>query len=465
MKYKLLSSIVLMAGLMTGHHAEAKEPEQPRIYSIIIDRYMNGSEKNNSHIHNEKNDQLPYGGDFQGIKSKLDYIKDMGFNTIQLSPVFEHETNDYAGYRVTSYDKIAAVYGGEKEFKSLINAAHHKHMKVIVDMPVTATNEFTQAVRPVMNKTEEKYYNGTSIIDLTNPANQSLYKEKMTDFTDKYDVDGLSMYVLQNGIDAKTIFPKNTMTIGILNKGIQTQNFTYIQKEETTLKLANAFKTTDQPIPGEYADNELLAADQFFMPRFTHYAAEENMFPGTRIKQLMSYLMIQQRPISMNYGTEIAMNGQTLPESMQLMDFRTEKEVTDYLEDTSKVYDKYKEMNNGTVKVIENNKGNQVLFFDTDDVDFVYNINNTSKATNVKLSEPLIPNNKMLSGLLIGDAVHQKDGGYHLITNREEAELYAVVPARGLNISYIVAAASIIILFTAFILTVARRSKRNKIRD
>lgn len=462
MKYKLLTSIVLIAGLMTGNHAQAKVTEQPRIYSVVTDRFMNGSEKNNSHIHNEKNDNLPYGGDFQGIKSKLDYIKDMGFNTIQLSPVFEHEADDYPGYHVTSYDKVAAVYGGEKELKSLIKAIHHKHMKVIVDMPVVATDEFSETTTPVMNNIEKKYYQNAKIIDLTNPANQQLYKEKMTSFTKKYDVDGLSMYTLQDGIDAQSIFPSNITTIGILNKGTHAKNFTYIQKEETTEKLANAFKTTDQPIPSQYEKNELLAADQFFTPRFTYYAAEENMFPGTRIKLLMSYLMIQKHPIAMNYGTEIALNGKTLPASMQLMDFRTEKEVTDYLEDTSKVYKKYKEMNNGSAKIIENNKGNQVMFFNTDDVDFIYNINNTSKATNVKLKNDIVPDGKMLSGLLIGDAIHQQDGTYHLITNREESELYAVVNERGLNMSYVIAAASIIILFTAFIVTVARKSRRQK---
>ena len=38
-----------------------------------------------------------HGGDFRGIVEKLDYIKEMGFTTILLSPVFEHVEGDYLG--------------------------------------------------------------------------------------------------------------------------------------------------------------------------------------------------------------------------------------------------------------------------------------------------------------------------------------------------------------------------------
>lgn len=455
--------LLLMTSLMLAAPvAQADVRPQPRIYSLVVDRFMNGTEKNNAHIINEHNDKLPYGGDFQGIEFKLDYIKDMGFNTIHISPVFKHEENDYLGYKISSYDQIDDVYGGDKVFRELIRKVHAKDMKIIVDMPMVATEEFTPAETTTMNELQQKYYGDTPIIDLQDAENQRRYKEKMTAFTEKYDVDGLSVYALQNNLDAAKIMPDMPMNIAILNKGNQAKNFDYIQKEETTLKLANGFKNTDQQLPEQFEQHELLAADNFFMQRFTKYAADENMFPGTRIKLLMSYLLSQQQPISMTYGTEIAMNGAQMPEMHQLLDFRTDKEVADYLKATSGVFDKYREMFDGKMHVLMNNHGNQVIHYDTDKVDFVYNLNNTSKSTRVELGEDVVPQGKMLSGLLIGDAIHEKDGKFNLITNREEAELYALVDDRGLNMGYVFASVGIIILFTLFILIASRRSKRNK---
>ncbi|WJP98407.1 alpha-amylase family glycosyl hydrolase [Macrococcus bovicus] len=454
--------LLLMAGLLVTPVAQAQEKQQPRVYSLVVDRFLNGTEKNNAHIHNDDDDHLPYGGDFQGIESKLDYIKDMGFNVIHISPIFKHEQNDYLGYKVSNYDTIDAVYGGDKDFKELVKKIHDNKMKIIVDMPVVATKEFTPLKSPAMNEIQKAYYGNTQIIDLQNAANQEKYKKKMAAFVKTYQVDGLSMYTLQDGIDAQKIMPDLPLNIAILNKGMAAKNFDYIQKEESTLKLANGFKTTDQPLPDSFGKNELLAADNFFMPRFTKYAADENMFPGTRIKLLLSYLLSQNQPMSMTYGTEIAMNGGQMPDMHQLLDFRTEKEVTDYLQETSRVFDKYREMFDGKMQVLMNKNGNQVIHYDTDKVDFIYNLNNTDKATKVELGTDVVPEGKMLSGLLIGDAIHEKDGQFDLITNREEAELYAIIKDRGLNIGYIIASVGVIIAFTLFIILAARKSKRNK---
>lgn len=454
----LIASVLLL--LTIQPKADAATESNLRIYSLIVDRFMNANEDNNKHIHNERDNQLPYGGDFNGVINKMYYINKMGFNTLHISPVFEKDQNDYLGYNVKNYDIVDKVYGGEKQFKKMIKLAHDKKMKVIVDMPTTVTDGFTETTDTKMNDFQKEYFKDMKIIDLKNSENQKKYKAAVTAFVEKYDIDGVSMYAMQDGIDAKAVLPEGIETIAILNEDINVSGFTHVQKLATTKALANAFKTTDQDIPDQYEANELLSSDNFFMPRFTHYAAKENMFPGTRIKQLMSYLMIQKMPISMTYGTEIAMNGDKAPDIHQLLDFRVEKEVIEYLEVTSGVYKKYDEMFKGKSEVIYNKKGNQLIYFDTDKVDFIYNMNNTSKATNVKLDEKQVPKEKMLSGLLIGDRVHYKDNKFSLITNREEAELYAIVKNQGFNNGYLIAAGAIVVLFTAFIIGATRNRKK-----
>ncbi|MCE4955749.1 alpha-amylase family glycosyl hydrolase [Macrococcoides caseolyticum] len=458
---KMMTIIAVILLLFSyGDNVHAAKDNDLRIYSLIIDRFMNGLESNNKHIHNDKDNQLPYGGDFNGIINKMDYIKKMGFNTIHLSPVFDKHQNDYLGYKIKNYEHIDEVYGGEKSFKKMVKLAHEKGMKVIVDMPTVATEGFTATTDIAMNNVQKDYFKSEKIIDLKSPANQKKYKAAISKFVDQYEIDGVSIYAMQEGIDAQTFLPDHIETIAILNEDIKVSGFKHIQKLSTTEKLAHAFKTTDQVIPEQYAPNEMLAADNFFMPRFTHYAAEENMFPGTRIKQLMSYLMVQKQPVSMTYGTEIAMNGDKAPDIHQLLDFRVDKEVIEYLEVTSAVFKKYEEMFNGTSQVIYNKDGHQLIYFDTAKVDFIFNMNNTSKATNITLNHQTIPEDKMLSGLLIGDKVRNKDKQFSLITNREEAELYAIVPNQGFNNGYLIAAGTIIVLFTAFIIGATRNRKK-----
>src|SRR5699024_5523564 len=77
------------------------------VYLIKIDSFLNKNEDNDA-VDNVKGEyDLPFGGDLEGIESQFDYIKDMGFDTLLLSPVFEMDDEDFLGYSVTDYTKIA----------------------------------------------------------------------------------------------------------------------------------------------------------------------------------------------------------------------------------------------------------------------------------------------------------------------------------------------------------------------
>ncbi|UTI85334.1 alpha-amylase family protein [Mammaliicoccus sciuri] len=126
----------------------------------------------------------------------------MGFNTIHISPVFSHDQKDFLGYKVKNYDDIDKVLGGEKAFKSLVDKVHNKDMNIIVDMPVTYTDEFKQFTDGDLNQIQKSYFKNDQFIDLKNSENQSIYKAKVKNFVDKYHIDGVSMNIVQDGIDA-----------------------------------------------------------------------------------------------------------------------------------------------------------------------------------------------------------------------------------------------------------------------
>lgn len=95
------------------------------IYQILIDRF-NG---NWTVPPKSVNDFL--GGNIKGIIEKLYYIKNMGYNAIMLSPIYE--TRAYHGYHITNYEKVNPSFGDWNDFRSLICKAHKIGIKVICD--------------------------------------------------------------------------------------------------------------------------------------------------------------------------------------------------------------------------------------------------------------------------------------------------------------------------------------------
>jgi maltose alpha-D-glucosyltransferase/alpha-amylase len=72
-------------------------------------------------------------GDFQGIIQRLDYIEDLGINTIWLNPCFDSPFGD-AGYDIRDFYQIAPRYGDDADFVKLVDAAHARGIKVILDL-------------------------------------------------------------------------------------------------------------------------------------------------------------------------------------------------------------------------------------------------------------------------------------------------------------------------------------------
>ncbi|MBA3531686.1 MAG: Ig-like domain-containing protein [Ardenticatenales bacterium] len=72
-----------------------------------------------------------YGGDLQGIISKLDYLSDLGVTVLYLNPIFESPSNHK--YDTTDYSKVDDSFGGTVVFQELAAAAHARGMKIVLD--------------------------------------------------------------------------------------------------------------------------------------------------------------------------------------------------------------------------------------------------------------------------------------------------------------------------------------------
>ena len=79
-------------------------------------------------------------GDLQGVLSKLDYIKDLGCNCIWFSPLYPSPNADF-GYDIADYKNIHKDYGDLDLFKKVLDEAHKRDIKIIMDLVVNHTSD------------------------------------------------------------------------------------------------------------------------------------------------------------------------------------------------------------------------------------------------------------------------------------------------------------------------------------
>ncbi len=78
-------------------------------------------------------------GDIKGIISKLDYIKELGFETIWISPFYDSPQQDF-GYDIRDYTAIAPEYGSLEDADQLIQAVHARGMRILFDLILNHTS-------------------------------------------------------------------------------------------------------------------------------------------------------------------------------------------------------------------------------------------------------------------------------------------------------------------------------------
>ncbi len=79
-------------------------------------------------------------GDLRGIIEKLEYVADLGFETIWISPFYPSPLADH-GYDITDYDQTAPEYGTMADFEELLAQAHQRGLKVLLDMVLGHTSD------------------------------------------------------------------------------------------------------------------------------------------------------------------------------------------------------------------------------------------------------------------------------------------------------------------------------------
>ena len=96
-----------------------------RIYHLLIDRFNGGWQVP------PKSENVFCGGNLQGVIEKLDYIRELGFTAIMLSPIFK--SANYHGYHTLNFEDVDPHFGTWDDYRQLLDQAHEKGLKIVCD--------------------------------------------------------------------------------------------------------------------------------------------------------------------------------------------------------------------------------------------------------------------------------------------------------------------------------------------
>lgn len=442
--YILIPLLLFFSTMGTVQGQETRSSQDETIYYITVDRFNNSDFSIDFEV--DANDPLKYnGGDFQGIIDRLDYIKDMGFTTIALSPIFDNETNGFHGYWVKDYFNTEEHFGSIETFKELVKKAHDRDMSVVINFFITAGAEPATLIEA-----------GKWWIEQTDVDGYWLDSE-----------EELSLEFVENF--SKEIKPLKEDFL--LLADVPSEKVDYIQYKEAGVdalldyvnndNLREVFSEPNKSFETIVTEQEMQLAtfmDNHHTYRFTRDMVTKNQHPGPRWKLALTYLYTTPGIPIVYYGSEIALDGGEEPDNMRLMDFRTDPELVDYMTSIGKLRNQFPSLTRGTFEVLHEEDGVVVYKREYEGETTVVAINNTSKTQSAHISAKLADDME-LRGLLNGDKVQSKDGGYNIIIDRDEAEIYLLAEKTGANIPFVIATLAVVFSVILFIIMLKRRAR------
>lgn len=161
-------------------------------YQIFVERFYNG-DKTNDPENIQEWGSLPqaqsfYGGDLQGIIDKLDYLTDLGINGLYLTPIFEAPSNHK--YDTIDYRKIDPIFGDKDLFIKLVDLAHERDIKIVIDGVFNHSGWYFKPFVDVLERGEASPYKDWFFIDSLPLERYTV--EEVLDFTKELDLSKLN---------------------------------------------------------------------------------------------------------------------------------------------------------------------------------------------------------------------------------------------------------------------------------
>jgi len=323
-----------------------------------------------------------YGGDLRGIINHLDHLVDLGINGLYLTPIFEAPT--VHKYDTVDYLEIDPHFGTKADFKELVQAAHQRGIKVMLDAvfnhigdqspqwqdvlangadskyadwfhvhefpaKYTATDEFEYAVDA--NYDTFAFTPHMPKLNTANPEVQAHLLNIATYWVSEFDIDAWRLDVA-NEVDHHfwkrfyTELKKLNPDFYILGE-IWTSAQAWLQGDEYSAVMNYAFtgsiidffakhsismekmvsNLNSQLMLNRDQTNQVMynLLDSHDAPRILTVAHDNKDL----VKQMLTFMFLQQGTPDIYYGTEYAMTGEQDPDNRKPMEWRPEKQDHD----------------------------------------------------------------------------------------------------------------------------------------
>ncbi|MBO0993653.1 alpha-amylase family glycosyl hydrolase [Bacillus sp. SD088] len=455
----LFSLLFLFVPIASAEEQHGQEWQDEMIYSLMVDRFSDGNVENNFDV--DVKDPLGYqGGDFQGIIDQLDYIEEMNFTAVQLSSIFTNEEGGFHGEWVKDYTQPEPHFGTMEEFNQLVDEVHKRKMKLILEIPVMSSEEYPNVEDTLLAATRSWIDTGIDGIQLNHLGELSsnyweqfileIKKAKpdiwITGFEKDLDQTELEAYE-QLGFDSMVNVPVNHLL-----------REEFSEPNQSFQSLFDRWGENEKNNPRRFA-----FFDHQYTPRFTTEMLANGTYPITGWKQALVFLYTQPEIPMIYYGTETTVEGEEMPENIPLMNFRADKELSEYIATLGQIRKEQPALTRGTIEILYEKDGMVVYKRQYESDTLVVAVNNTTKDQSVRLTKEQLEAEKELRGLLNSDLVRSADGEYHLVIDRDQSEIYKMTEKSGYNFVFILSIFLVFALFGTFMYIAWRRGKNKPI--
>ncbi|WP_338781010.1 alpha-amylase family glycosyl hydrolase [Metabacillus sp. FJAT-52054] len=496
--------LILPFQTVSAADSDASGWQDERIYFLMVDRFANGDPSNDLDA-DRSNPSAYHGGDFKGITKKLDYLKEMGFTAIWLTPVFENEGQGYHGYWISDFRNTEEHFGTMEEFKTLVKEAHKRDIKVLLDFVVNHTGYQHEWLNDSNKKNwfhekqeltnwesqkdlENNWLYGLPDLNQENPETRKYLLDTAKWWITETDIDGYRLDTVRHvPKDFWAEFAKEVKSVKkdfFLLGEVWSDDPAYLAEYEKTgidsfvdypfyEEASEIFSKSGQsaaPLIDVWKRNEHYYKSPYLLGtfldnhdniRFTRKALINQEPPGIRWKLGLTYLFTAPGIPIVYYGSEIALDGAADPDNRRMMDFRADKELITYITKLNSIRGRESVLVKGNMEKLYDDKGLTVFKRSYKGDTVVVAINNSDKTGKAALPADVLAKGKELNGYLTGEAVKESDKGYELVLDRETAEIYKLEDKSGPHWGLISATVFVPVLFAGFIYAAGRRRKAN----
>ncbi|AKG04982.1 hypothetical protein AAV35_009325 [Salimicrobium jeotgali] len=459
----ILSSLLFWVLPTPATAEEGEKWKGESIYYITVDRFMNGKTANDKNLETGKENGY-HGGDLQGVTEKLDYIKDLGFTTIWLSPLMS--SSDFEGYEVKDYKKVDEHLGTMKEVRTLTEEAHNRDMKVIMDMPLMGIDEDHPWVEKGFT---ERSGNGEVKVKETGGDVQKEISSILSYWKEEAGLDGFGFPEVE---EASPDFWQKTLSdvtdMVLIGKGEDSSyskaGFDIWYDESYQEAISESFSGTGNiELPAPAKEGTTASAVDFHdTRRFTTLSQEAGFNPVTRWKLALTQLYTDHDVAVVQYGTAIPMGEKPGIGNLPMMNFGgTDEEVTRRINKLNAMQNEFPSFAKGEVQKVYNEGGMEVFKIDGEKTMLVA-VNNSEETKSGIVTS--LGDNKQLRGLMHDGFLRQSDDGkYRVVLERETADVFVVEDSAGINWLFVGFVVSVMAIFVIFVIMTMVKNRKQKI--